>query len=115
MRDPSPVTAVGEPQQKTQQQHGPHATEDGLREALFLAARNGHTGVIRVLAESGASLDALSADRNTALHLAILGRHTDTVSLLLNQNVERHIPNIDNLTPLYVLYYTHQQPNTEER
>ncbi|KAI0005804.1 ankyrin repeat-containing domain protein [Xylariaceae sp. FL0662B] len=72
----------------------------GLNRALFLAAKNGHVGVVRALAEGGADLNALDEEGNSALHLAILGKHQDVVSMLLKHHVQRHVPNSDNLTPL---------------
>lgn len=74
--------------------------ESHVNTAIFLAASNGHVGVIRALAESGADLNARDKDDNSALHLAIAGKHQDVVSMLLQQNVHCQLTNADGLTPL---------------
>ncbi|KAI0440605.1 ankyrin repeat-containing domain protein [Xylaria telfairii] len=74
--------------------------ESHVNTAIFLAASNGHVGVIRALAESGADLNARDKNENSALHLAIAGKHQDVVSMLLQQNVHCQLTNADGLTPL---------------
>ncbi|KAI9677252.1 MAG: Ankyrin repeat and death domain-containing protein 1A [Bathelium mastoideum] len=76
-----------------------HEHED-LNNALFLAAKNGHVGVMRALAEMGSDLDARDAEGNSALHLALLGRHKDVVLFLLERSVDTAVVNSDGLKPL---------------
>ncbi|KAI9658367.1 MAG: hypothetical protein M1821_002500 [Bathelium mastoideum] len=78
---------------------GSHEHED-LNNALFLAAKNGHVGMMRALAEMGSDLDARDAEGNSALHLALLGRHKDVVLFLLERSVDTAVVNSDGLKPL---------------
>jgi hypothetical protein len=76
------------------------AEHSHINEAIFLAAKNGHVGVLRALAESGADLNARDEYGNSVLHLAMSGKHRDVVSMLLQHKVHHKVSNADGLTPL---------------
>jgi len=71
-----------------------------VSEALFLAATHGHVGVVRALCEAGADLDAVDGDGNSALHLAVVGKHLDVISVLLKHSAQPQLHNSNDLTPL---------------
>jgi ankyrin repeat protein len=64
--------------------------EKGYYSALMLAAGNGHTEVVRLLAAAGASVDDVEiTHRWTALIWAAKRGHRDTVELLLELGADR--------------------------
>jgi ankyrin repeat protein len=73
---------------------------EDLNDALFLAAKNGHVGVLRALVEMGSDLNALDVEGNSALHLAVLGRHKDVVVFLVEKSVDIQVMNSNGLKPL---------------
>lgn len=73
---------------------------NSVSEALFLAATHGHVGVVRALCEAGADLDAVDGDGNSALHLAVVGKHLDVISVLLKHSAQPQLHNSNDLTPL---------------
>jgi ankyrin repeat protein len=60
-----------------------HMQNDVLSDALYAAARNGHTEVVAFLAERGARIDAKGVFGAPALHWAAINGHQSTVELLL--------------------------------
>lgn len=56
---------------------------DVLSDAMYSAARNGHTQVVDCLLERGAKVDAKGFFGATALHWAAINGHRKTVDLLL--------------------------------
>ncbi|RFU23824.1 hypothetical protein B7463_g12512, partial [Scytalidium lignicola] len=72
---------------------------DHLNTALFLAAENGHAGVVVALAQSGSNLDAVDEHGNSALHLAVHGKHQNVLAALIEHKAYRQIENSDGLTP----------------
>lgn len=56
---------------------------DVISNAMYAAARNGHTEVVRYLLDQGAAVDAKGFFGGTALHWAAINGHRDTVDLLL--------------------------------
>lgn len=93
---PSSCAAVSRPPPSVREEDH----QKGLNTALFLAAENGHAGVVRALVQSGANLAAIDDRGNSALHLAMLGKHKDVVITLLKHQVKRELENHDGFTPL---------------
>jgi uncharacterized protein len=60
-----------------------HIQGDVLSDALFAAARNGHTEVVEYLLDHGAQIDAKGVFGGTGLHWAAINGHEKTVALLI--------------------------------
>ena len=71
---------------------------------LHLASFFGHQNAVRALLDAGAAVDAVSRNslRNTALHAAAAGRHTDAALLLLERGADPSIRDAGNYTPLRI-------------
>ena len=54
--------------------------------AVILAAKEGYTEVVKVLAQHGADLTAANGDMDTALHFACMLGHDDLADFLIGQN-----------------------------
>lgn len=67
---------------------------DTLSEALFAAARNGHTEVVGFLLERGASVDAKGVFGGTGLHWAALNGHAETVAFLVSRGASLRIRDV---------------------
>jgi ankyrin repeat protein len=62
-----------------------HVRGDVLSDALYSAARNGHTAVVAYLLDIGAHVDAKGFFGATGLHWAAINGHRPTVDLLLSR------------------------------
>jgi ankyrin repeat protein len=62
-----------------------HVLGDVLSDALYAAARNGHTDVVEYLLDQGAKVDAKGVFGGTGLHWAAIHGHLDTVRLLVSR------------------------------
>jgi ankyrin repeat protein len=60
-----------------------HVQGDVLSQALYSAARNGHTPVVAYLLDAGAQVDAKGFFGGTGLHWAAINGHRATVDLLV--------------------------------
>ncbi|XP_022109248.1 serine/threonine-protein phosphatase 6 regulatory ankyrin repeat subunit B-like [Acanthaster planci] len=71
---------------------------------LHSAAINGNSFAVKTMLEAKPSLinTTCTADRGTALHLAVLNNHTDIVAALCEQGCNLNIPNINGQTPLHL-------------
>ncbi|KAI8881229.1 ankyrin, partial [Backusella circina FSU 941] len=58
--------------------------------------------VVEILLKSGALVNTQNADGNTALHMAAASSKHTMVKLLLDYNVDCHIVNKKNQTPLHL-------------
>ncbi len=71
--------------------HSAHILGDILGDALYAAARNGHTETVAALFDHGAFVDAKGVFGGTGLHWAAINGHSDTVDLLLSHGASRTI------------------------
>jgi uncharacterized protein len=60
-----------------------HIRGDVLSDAVFAAARNGHTDLVEYLLDHGAHVDAKGVFGGTGLHWAAINGHRKTVELLI--------------------------------
>src|SRR4029078_9659998 len=72
--------------------------------ALHLAAFFGHVDAARILLESGADIQAISANslRNTPLPAATAGKHDDVALFLLENGAAPHAVDAGGYTPLRI-------------
>jgi ankyrin repeat protein len=64
---------------------------DVLSDALYAAARNGHTDVVEYLLDQGAKVDAKGVFGGTGLHWAAMHGHLDTVRFLVSRGASLSI------------------------
>jgi ankyrin repeat protein len=80
---------------------GPVEDATGEFTALIFAAREGNIEAVRLLAEAGADLDAISADGKDALGMAIFNGHYEIASYLIDQGAAVDQPDAWGFTPLF--------------
>lgn len=68
-----------------------HTQGDIISDAMYAAARNGHTEVVEYLLDHGAKVDAKGFFGATALHWAAINGHRETVELLMARGASRDI------------------------
>jgi len=68
-----------------------HILRDVLSDAMYAAARNGHTQVVEYLLDHGAAIDAKGVFGATALHWAAINGHRDVVELLVTRGASLEI------------------------
>jgi ankyrin repeat protein len=68
---------------------------------LMYAARQGSIQAATALLDSGANINAVSADRSTALLLATINAHFNLAKLLVERGADVNMASIDGATPLY--------------
>ncbi len=68
---------------------------------LMYAARQGNTDAVQALISGGANLNALSADKSTALLLATINGHFDIAKLLVDRGADVNLASMDGAMPLY--------------
>ena len=59
--------------------------------AMYGAARNGHTEVVKYLLDQGAAIDTKGFFGGTGLHWAAINGHRETVELLIARGANREI------------------------
>jgi len=69
--------------------------------ALSFAAREGHLNTVRTLIEAGADVNQTTADKTSALDLAILNGNYELAIYLLNKGADPNIANNKGWSPLY--------------
>lgn len=68
-----------------------HILRDVLSDAMYAAARNGHTRVVEYLLDHGAAIDAKGVFGATALHWAAINGHRNVVELLVTRGASLDI------------------------
>ena len=68
-----------------------HILRDVLSDAMYAAARNGHTQVVEYLLDHGAAIDAKGVFGATALHWAAINGHRNVIELLLTRGASLEI------------------------
>jgi ankyrin repeat protein len=76
------------------------ARDEYQRTPLMWAAHRGHVGIVRVLLERGAGVNAVTGGGSTVLHLAAFRGHREVVDLLLRYGAEASRRNAWGATPL---------------
>jgi hypothetical protein len=69
------------------------ATKQQRDQGFLFACAYGRNNVVEFLLENGADLTAKRGDGQTALHLAVIGGHVETVKLLLRRNAPLEVTN----------------------
>ena len=65
------------------------------------AARQGSLDAAKALLDSGANIDAASADKSTALLFATINAHFDLAKLLVDRGANPNLASVDGAAPLY--------------
>ena len=63
---------------------------------------------MKVLVQSGADVNAVNRDKETALHVAANNGHVDVVKVLVQNGVDVNAVNKDKETPLYAAFFMNQ-------
>jgi ankyrin repeat protein len=81
---------------------------EGIDEALYLAAWNGHADVAELLLAAGADVGVKDSDGRTPLHLAARYGHADVAEPLLAAGADAEAKDSYNRTPLHrAAWYGH--------
>jgi len=123
---PAPSATANDPAAAAAQNNGSDASAKGGGNPkggltpLMYAARDGSFDAIQTLVDSGANLNALSADKSTALLLATINGHFDIARFLVDHGADVNIASMDGAMPLYGVVNTqwarksfHPQPTTK--
>jgi hypothetical protein len=80
----------------------PDETNDHNVPVLVAAAKYGQRGIVELLLNAGATLDAKSPAGENALHWAACRDHADIASLLLDRGLKIDEPGNEDMTPLII-------------
>ncbi|NXU48354.1 ANK2 protein, partial [Turnix velox] len=75
--------------------------QNGLN-ALHLAAKEGHVGLVQELLERGSAVDSATKKGNTALHIASLAGQAEVVKVLVKEGANINAQSQNGFTPLYM-------------
>uniref|UniRef100_A0A8D2E2J8 Ankyrin 2 n=1 Tax=Sciurus vulgaris TaxID=55149 RepID=A0A8D2E2J8_SCIVU len=75
--------------------------QNGLN-ALHLAAKEGHVGLVQELLGRGSSVDSATKKGNTALHIASLAGQAEVVKVLVKEGANINAQSQNGFTPLYM-------------
>uniref|UniRef100_A0A8C9JR92 Ankyrin 2 n=1 Tax=Panthera tigris altaica TaxID=74533 RepID=A0A8C9JR92_PANTA len=70
--------------------------------ALHLAAKEGHVGLVQELLGRGSSVDSATKKGNTALHIASLAGQAEVVKVLVKEGANINAQSQNGFTPLYM-------------
>ncbi|KAL0276237.1 UNVERIFIED_CONTAM: hypothetical protein PYX00_003845 [Menopon gallinae] len=76
--------------------------EHNKRNALHIAAALGHLTVVHVLLQARTQINAMDAEQNTPLTLAVLARQNDVVKYLVKCGADLILKGEDGMTPLHI-------------
>ena len=76
-----------------------------LNAALLDASYNGHTEIVKILIEKGASIHEKNNNGSTPLHYASDNGHTEIVKILIEKGANIHEKDNDGWTPLHRASY----------
>eukprot|EP00943_MAST-04B_sp_MAST-4B-sp1_P003942 g3942.t1 len=74
---------------------------DGNSTALYIASKNGHANVVKILLENNANVNLFKSDGETALCVAAKNGHSLVIEHLLSYNASVNQPTNDGVTPLW--------------
>ena len=74
---------------------------------LLKAAAKGNNTILELLINRGAQKEALSNDKENAIHLALFNDHSEMIKLLVKNNVSLDIEDCRGRTPLSYALYAH--------
>lgn len=118
---PTPAAAQPRPAGSGDEEPREAAEPMGGLTALLYAARQGHIETVRVLLDSGASINELSADKTTPLMMAVINGHFDLAMYLLERGANPKLATAAGGTPLYRVIDVewgpksfYPQPNTKQ-
>ncbi|XP_039194222.1 ankyrin-2 isoform X28 [Crotalus tigris] len=78
------------------------SNQNGLN-ALHLAAKEGHVGLVQELLERGSAVDSATKQKgNTALHIASLAGQAEVVKVLVKEGANINAQSQNGFTPLYM-------------
>ncbi|XP_049869319.1 ankyrin-3 [Pectinophora gossypiella] len=72
-----------------------------MRTALHYAAEQGHTGVVKLLLDSGCKVDITAGDGLTPLHVAVIRNCTEIVKMLILAGSHVNYKTHEKMTPLH--------------
>lgn len=81
---------------------------------MHIAAELGHDLMLYFFGEMGLDIDAVDANGDTPLHLAVEHKQTSSVKFLLSMNAELNVKNKTGRTPLHVAVITQNVDATKE-
>lgn len=82
-------------------QSAPNSVDIDNRTPLSWAAKRGHKGIVKLLLEKGADVNAANRNRRTPLHHASTNGYVDVVKLLLEKGADVNAAQSDGRTPLH--------------
>jgi len=104
-------TIIAWERQRTSEPRDKWLPPGGLTAMLF-AAREGCVDCVKVLASSGADIDAIDPDSHTPLVLAMMNGHYDVAGALIAAGADVNLADSVGRTPLYAAVDDHTMPSS---
>ncbi len=86
-------------------EHGAKLTKDAAVEALPAFVKAGHEGAVLLCLDTGAKVNALYGDQQTALFVAVDARQAQMVTLLVDKGAKLEIRDQDGWRPIHLAAY----------